>query len=166
MRYLDRIIDSRCVLDNFLSWRTKQNQNFMTGRAVIPCLAGPKSVPVLSRRITYKVIEEKMYWDEGQKVCEILGGRLADIKTQAEEEFLERYVFPGYSRNFWLGATDFKNLGTYLWLDGTKVSDFYVNWSPRQPNREEEHCVIASNLDGWGWRDTDCQSKQFSLCEF
>ncbi|XP_053407957.1 perlucin-like [Mercenaria mercenaria] len=119
--------------------------------------------------IEYRVVEVKKPWDEAQKYCEDLGEHLADIKSEAEETFLERNVFHGYNTSIWLGATDVESEGTFVWWDGTNVSDFYVNWSPSQPNNYDgmEHCLKSAKVkDRWQWRDGKCFTKLFSLCEF
>ncbi|XP_053386639.1 pulmonary surfactant-associated protein D-like [Mercenaria mercenaria] len=159
-------------------------------------------VEITRNRQDIRVIPSEARFRAGdlfQRYCEDLGEHLADIKSEAEETFLERFsrkqykdfeckayhldkdsnncvrvfvfsmLFPGYNEGFWLGATDVESEGTFVWRDGTNVSDFYVNWGPSQPNNANgiEHCLKTVKTDDeWKWRDGKCQRKLFSLCEF
>ncbi|XP_045178723.2 perlucin-like isoform X2 [Mercenaria mercenaria] len=122
------------------------------------------------RRQTYRFVEEGKTWYEAKNYCEKLGGRLADIQTIEEEKFIEGNVISD-DKEIWLGATDEENEGTFLWQDGTKVSDAYDNWGPNQPNGVNfgavAHCMQFWFEGGkWTWNDAACSKYIPSVCEF
>ncbi|XP_053386669.1 C-type lectin lectoxin-Lio3-like [Mercenaria mercenaria] len=96
----------------------------------------------------YRLVLEKMNWDAAKEHCQDLGGRLADIKSQEEEEFVERFV-SGVNNQLWLGATDRESEGTFLWQDGTSISDAYVKWGKNQPDnfKDMEYSMVLSDFE-------------------
>ncbi|XP_062599603.1 perlucin-like [Saccostrea cucullata] len=65
--------------------------------------------------------------------------------------------------NFWIGATDIDNEGTFTWNRHTNVT--FSNWRNNQPNNwgGNQHCVeICRN--GF-WNDLNCNTNSAFICE-
>jgi len=71
-------------------------------------------------------------WDDAKKHCEKLGGHLATITSEAEENFLRDYVVENGTKNsYWLGGYVNK-IGMWAWVTGEKFK--YTNWGAGQPD--------------------------------
>ena len=102
-------------------------------------------------------------------VCYSNGGSLASILCERENEFLTA-AFEG--QQFWIGANDDAEEGTFVWEDGNRFN--YTNWDFRQPNNwsrypgaswgDGEDCVMV-NEDG-EWDDNLCSSTYQFACKY
>lgn len=98
------------------------------------------------------------YYD-AQIVCQSHGGKLASIRSEAENIAISEIVgnsFPNWIGAFRDGQRDF------VWSDD---SDFnFSNWRPNQPDnyRNAEHCV---HMVRFGlWNDVNCNNKYRFVC--
>lgn len=94
----------------------------------------------------YKVFDSVMSWHEAQAKCAEMGGRLAIVRNAADSAFLISLAHKGKREGYWLGATDEKNEGEWLWVDGTPMK--YSNWGPYQPNngnKSEHYAILLAN---------------------
>ena len=81
--------------------------------------------------------------------------------------------FDEINRSAWIGLSDKKKEGKFVWLDGT--SPKYLNWADEQPNNENnnQECVELVNGVFWPggltqtglWNDYQCHEKLMSICE-
>ncbi|XP_045179347.2 hepatic lectin-like [Mercenaria mercenaria] len=137
------------------------------------------TAPLLSgteyfRRQTYKLVLKRMPWTDAKNYCNDLGGYLAIITSQEEEQFIETSVFSAQNGSVWLGATTDASAKFFLWQDGSAVSDGYMNWKDGEPilynpsNDKAEHCMlIHKHTSGvWRWKAKSCSYKVIPLCEF
>lgn len=79
-------------------------------------------------------------------VCRNHGGKLASIHCAAENEFFTS-AFAG--AEFWIGANDKIDEGTFVWEDKSDFS--YKNWNSGEPNNYGwgEDCVSVKNSGTW-----------------
>ncbi len=73
-------------------------------------------------------------WTESEALAVSLGGHLATIRSQAEQDWIEQTVSP-----YWppisalhIGLNDAASEGTFAWSSGEPVN--YTNWGPGEPN--------------------------------
>lgn len=104
----------------------------------------------------FKVIQERVSWHEARRMCEQLGGRLAIVRDAETNRFLTALVAQTGRHGAWLGCSDERQEGVWVWLDGSSLS--YSNWAPGQPtNRssmgEVEHYLGLNAKDGGRWND-------------
>lgn len=88
---------------------------------------------------------------------------LVVIKSQEEMDFIySLFVKPLQSGSAWIGL-NFKG-GSFLWIDGTKVT--YRNWNIGEPNNIKgvEHCVETLVYSG-KWNDIACSVKRPYVCK-
>lgn len=60
--------------------------------------------------------------------------------------------------DFWVGATDQEQEGTWRWVqDNTLVT--YANWNHNEPNNGsgDEHCAMMLWVFNWSWNDARCK---------
>jgi hypothetical protein len=78
-------------------------------------------------------------WTNSEAEAETLGGHLASISDQAENDFVYNTFVGDGTRNFWIGMYDPTqdagggHAANFVWVDGDAVG--YVNWAtPEEPN--------------------------------
>lgn len=99
---------------------------------------------------TYAFIENEMLWSEAREVCEKLGGHLAYINSEAEQEFITEITKNYYTA---LGGWDELSEGEWTWLDGSEMT--FTNWRSGEPNNSYPHQNhLYINYSGTGkWDD-------------
>ena len=92
-------------------------------------------------------------WEDARDYCESLGGHLAVISSQRENDALYRFsLVHGYD-NVYIGYSDAGHEGDWQWVNGER-SD-YTNWNSGEPNgftQLENYAVMST--DG-KWFDAD-----------
>ena len=87
---------------------------------------------------TYQMFDEGMKWSEAKEYCENIGGYLACITSEDEQEFIMSLINDGEKNCYWLGGYK-KNSGSFEWLSGEKF--VYDNWDVSEPSGGEEDCL-------------------------
>ena len=105
-------------------------------------------------------------WQESEDAAVALGGHLATVRDQAEQDWLyERFgqhrIVPGsgvtwWALSPWIGLSDQRIEGVFEWSSGEIVN--YVNWGPGEPNNwggNEDHTLIvhSSQPEASDWWD-------------
>jgi Lectin C-type domain len=90
----------------------------------------------------YRVYKEKGGWKRAKERCVIAGGQLALVPDSATQAFIKELAA---ELPLWLGATDEKTEGVWLWTNGSRM--IYDAWEPGQPNNapRENYLLIARN---------------------
>ena len=115
----------------------------------------------------YLRIDQGMTWFEAKACCERLGGHLATITSHEEQNFIESLIAGGKKHYYWLGGTDEKVEGEWVWITGEPWG--YTNWFPGQPDNRsgidgavQNYLAIASDKPNsstfWGkfsWQDIE-----------
>ena len=78
----------------------------------------------------YHVYPAKMDWKNAKQKCESLGGRLAIAPDKVTWTFISTLT----NSLVWIGATEERMPGEWIWVDGSKVTFF--DWGPDQPNNK------------------------------
>uniref|UniRef100_A0A8C2N0B8 C-type lectin domain family 11 member A n=1 Tax=Cricetulus griseus TaxID=10029 RepID=A0A8C2N0B8_CRIGR len=121
-----------------------------------------------------------------QARCKARGGSLAQPADRQQMDALGRYLraaLAPYNWPVWLGVSDRRSEGLYLFENGQRVSFFAWHrapspepgahpsaashpLSPDQPNGGAlENCVAQASDDG-SWWDHDCERRLYFVCEF
>uniref|UniRef100_W5NFC2 C-type lectin domain containing 11A n=2 Tax=Lepisosteus oculatus TaxID=7918 RepID=W5NFC2_LEPOC len=110
-------------------------------------------------------------FSEAGKRCKERGGRMAMPRDRKEQEALGEYTrgffHPG-NWPVWLGISDQRSEGLYLFEDGLRVTFFFwrKHFLSSQPDGgKRENCVAMSSDDG-DWWDNDCERRMYFVCEF
>lgn len=110
----------------------------------------------------YKVYEDvigtNLYgedaFQEAEAYCEQMGGHLATITTQEENDFIYDYIVSQGVRSAYFGFTDQETDGIWKWVTGETVN--YTNWSNGEPNGEtsqEDYAMFYWKYTTGKWND-------------
>jgi hypothetical protein len=80
---------------------------------------------------TYYLFDDSYTWHDAEKYCEEIGGYLATITSQEEQQFIVELLESGSKKHYWLGG---RNSGDGMkWITGEAFS--YSNWDRQAPDR-------------------------------
>ncbi|KAJ7321153.1 hypothetical protein OS493_035547, partial [Desmophyllum pertusum] len=112
----------------------------------------------------YRKVSSCDSWSSSQGTCATLGASLPSIHSQEENVYVQSLHGGEHS---WLGLSDIKTEGTFLWSDGTSF-DFHY-WAKQQPNNfQNEDCVHTLGfLQGYKyeWNDVNCTDCHRFTCK-
>ncbi len=96
---------------------------------------------------SYALYDEGLDWNSAREFCEKQGGYLATITSEAEQSIIEGLISYGEKKQYWLGATDAKEEGTWAWI--TDEAWNYANWDRGMPDNniksgDEDYLQIYS----------------------
>ena len=124
------------------------------------------------------MFSDKKSWEDAETSCEDNGGHLIKIESKAENDFLLNTFLqiPEGAINIeaWIGLTDKKEEGKFVWTDGTPEQENCTMWADGQPNEEDgQDCAEIANGIFWPggppqvgvWNDFQCNSKIMYICE-
>ncbi|HEY1661357.1 MAG TPA: sigma-70 family RNA polymerase sigma factor [Verrucomicrobiae bacterium] len=129
-------------------------------------LVHPLSPPVVnpSNHHVY-ILLRPATWEESEAQAVALGGHLATVRNQAEEDWIFK-TFGHYKwmqRLLWIGLSDREKKFHFSWSSGESAS--YTTWAPGEPNnagRGEDYVSIfypnhsqANHWNDWGDRTVD-----------
>lgn len=125
-------------LDYALEIRSSTTMKIITAiLAVLPmmattCLAGILAGPITNptNGHIYYLLSQNT-WTASQAEAVQLGGNLATINNQAEQDWVYQ-TFSGTNRSLWIGLADQNNVGFFRWANGEPVG--YSNWAPGEPS--------------------------------
>ena len=76
----------------------------------------------------YLITPDYMSWTAAEAYAQSVGGHLATINDQAEQDWLQAT----FTQSAWIGINDEAAPGTYVWSSGQPVT--YANWTNNQTN--------------------------------
>lgn len=105
----------------------------------------------------YQRIDSGMTWTQAREHCASLGGHLATITSQGEQQTVQALIAEGTQKQYWLGGTVSKGHGT--WITGEAFS--YSNWAKGEPNnyRSNENYIQMYRLPNPHNRQSDALGK-------
>lgn len=117
----------------------------------------------------YQRFDNTMSWHDAKAYGESLGGYLATITSQEENDFIYSNLATTSPQVPWLGATDEVEEGVWRWVTGETWS--YTNWYPGEPNNfcEEDYLHFTAGNNFWeqgtnGWNDLQTRDNGGSIC--
>ncbi len=118
----------------------------------------------------------KLSWEGARTYCENLGGHLATITSQEEQDAIYSYISSYASdEDIWIGINDIDNEGDWSsWITGEEVT--YTNWGTNEPDDAyggQDYGVICNgsrsgssySISAGQWDDVSLSSARF-LCEW
>ncbi|XP_060948480.1 hepatic lectin-like [Limanda limanda] len=117
-------------------------------------------------------------WTQSRRQCKLMRGDLVVINNREEQRFLESRVrgkMETYDDKFWIGLTDSKKEGEWLWVDDTRLDTSLTFWRHGEPDNwagltsDGQDCVRMGEKDGAtdlkSWDDRYCEYSQKYICE-
>lgn len=95
----------------------------------------------------FKVFLEKLPYPRAVERCRTMGGALASVPDAATWTFIQSLT----TASVWLGASDEKTEGVWLWQDGSPVT--FSDWYAKQPDNSAGAEHFLSTYKGQ-WNDT------------
>ena len=95
-------------------------------------------------------------WQEAAKMCDSLGGYLATISSQEENDALFGYITSLGYENVYFGFTDAEEERNWKWVNEEPVT--YTNWHSGEPNGEnsnEDYAQFYWKFTDGTWNDGD-----------
>lgn len=87
----------------------------------------------------YQVFNVNKIWTDAKSYCESMGGHLATITSESENEFVYSIALKAKQSDFYaIGATDVEEEGKWKWINGDNFD--YNNWGKNEPNNSTECC--------------------------
>ncbi|MDA0833414.1 MAG: SUMF1/EgtB/PvdO family nonheme iron enzyme [Planctomycetota bacterium] len=139
---------------------------------LLDSMAPPADAAVLNGH-SYKFFSEVLTWREAKARCEEMGGHLATIESDAENNLvadLAENSIPNRNAmdGVWIGATDEHKEGEWKWIDGSPLS--FTKWGPGQPsNKQDAEHYLLLYLAKREWSDQPLKSLQhmtYFVCEW
>lgn len=112
----------------------------------------------------YQLINSRMNWFEAETYCRMIGGHLAYITSDEENDAVSAMLAKGSMSGYWIGARA-DSERNFKWTDGTAFK--YSNWKEGNPDNESgvENCVEI--LSSGKWNDArSSQADRGFICEF
>lgn len=109
----------------------------------------------------YKVFKETVSWHEAKLICENLGGHLATVTSNQENNFIYGLVQNAGVQS-WLGGTDEEIEGEWKWITGEDWTYYPDEYGFDNRNGNQDYLVIGyDNKNFWD----DQSDKQGFLCQ-
>ncbi|XP_038581184.1 C-type lectin domain family 4 member E-like [Micropterus salmoides] len=126
----------------------------------------------------YNFSTNRSSWNNSRVECQQQGGDLVKIDSREEQTFLELKLRDKMNEpedKFWIGLTDSKEEGTWLWADGSPLNTSLSFWSSIEPDNwteedpDGEDCARMGEKSGAHdlkcWFDKSCKKPHRSICE-
>jgi hypothetical protein len=109
----------------------------------------------------YQLIQEAATWHVAKARCEEMGGHLATIGNQAEDDFVRTLAG---DTDAWLGGNDEQKEGTWVWVTGEPFA--FKHWSQGSPDNAQ---YVQNHLYYWNgrsWDDDSGDRRKKFVCEW
>uniref|UniRef100_A0A8C3EQ91 Macrophage mannose receptor 1 n=1 Tax=Corvus moneduloides TaxID=1196302 RepID=A0A8C3EQ91_CORMO len=136
-----------------------------TASPLLFCPDGWQSIPQSS--FCFKIFQggrEKMQtWFEARDFCRTIGGDLACIHSEEEQNLIARLGYIHYS--YWMGLSALNSDGGFTWSDGSPVN--FEKWSHGEPNNYDgnEKCGVFTGYLNMNWNDLFCEHMLDYVCQ-
>ena len=116
----------------------------------------------------YKLVPNRLTWQESRRVCQNWGGDLAvyGVKTFRNRKKLMEAL--SISSRFWIGASDIASEGNWMWVNGERVDSSTLTWGSSQPD-SSGNCgsvfVVYPHSPRGTADDSGCSYQYQPLCE-
>ncbi|KAH9488669.1 hypothetical protein Btru_061232 [Bulinus truncatus] len=113
--------------------------------------------------LCYQFRETKMPWFQALEHCTYYKGSLASITSSEEQKYIEGKLSEMDILQFWIGASDRREMYNFQWEDGAPY--IYFNWDEGQPRFENIPNCVGISADSMGWKDYSCYLSNAFICK-
>ncbi|XP_056155303.1 macrophage mannose receptor 1 [Lampris incognitus] len=125
---------------------------------VLPTTTSPRAFYKLGND-SYKLVAEKMRWDEARRQCQADDADLASIPNPITQSYISLQTHK-YNEPVWIGLNSNMTGGRFKWIDNWPLS--YTKWGADEP-KLNQGCVYM-DVDTT-WKTADCSNTYYSLCK-
>ncbi|NWU97744.1 MRC1 protein, partial [Upupa epops] len=131
------------------------------------CPDGWKSIPQSSS--CFKIFQggrEKMKtWFGARDFCRAIGGDLACIHSEEEQDLIVSLQTEYVRSSYWMGLSALDADSRFTWSDGSPVN--FEKWQNGEPNNYNgnEKCASFSGYSIMMWNDLFCEHMQYYVCQ-
>uniref|UniRef100_A0A7N8YK80 Mannose receptor C-type 1 n=1 Tax=Mastacembelus armatus TaxID=205130 RepID=A0A7N8YK80_9TELE len=108
---------------------------------------------------SYKLVAQKMRWDEARRQCQADDAELASILSPAAQAYITLQISK-HKEPVWIGLNSNVTGGRFMWVDNWLLS--YTKWGTDQP-KDNDGCVYI-DVDKT-WKTAPCTNSYYSLCK-
>ncbi|KAJ8317513.1 hypothetical protein KUTeg_005417 [Tegillarca granosa] len=113
----------------------------------------------------YYVSRDKLSWASSQVICKSINGKLVEIASAEENDFVKELATSKGATNFWIGVTDMEVAGSYK-FPGKSTALEYTDWKRRSPPKHNAYnCVEVKKARVFNWRPTKCTKRINFVCQ-
>ncbi|XP_062297513.1 macrophage mannose receptor 1 [Scomber scombrus] len=108
---------------------------------------------------SYKLVAQKMRWDEARRQCQADDADLASILNPVVQAYIILQISK-HDEPVWIGLNSNVTGGRYKWVDNWRLS--YTKWDIDEPKRN--YGCVYMDVDR-KWRTAPCTNSYYSLCK-
>ncbi|NXX44081.1 MRC1 protein, partial [Tricholaema leucomelas] len=131
------------------------------------CPKGWQSTPTSSYcfKIFWGEREKMQTWFGARDFCRALGGDLACIHSEEEQNLIANLDRDFHHVSYWMGLSALDSSGGFVWSDGSPVN--FEKWSSGEPNNYDgnEKCGVFYGYDNMKWNDLFCEHMEDYVCQ-
>jgi Lectin C-type domain len=158
--------DDSCALQSQLMFNASNSQTYILRIGTYPGTAGGtgnidiesailRTVTNPANGHTYQLLPSSS-WTVAEAAAVALGGHLATVRSQAEQDFLNQnfHNYQGTDIDLWIGFNDAAVEGTFVWVSGETPG--YTDWDLGEPNNSggnEDYAIMRKNNPAAFWND-------------
>ncbi len=103
-------------------------------------------------------------WADAEADCVKQKGHLIAIHAQNVHDFVKGEAFALADTDWFIGFSDSKKEGSFVWADGSKVD--FMTWAGGEPNNAgDEDCATMTPWAGGDWNDIFCDQSKPYVCQ-
>ncbi|XP_071381660.1 macrophage mannose receptor 1 [Centroberyx affinis] len=134
------------------------NRNKDSQIAVPVTTVSPKAFYKLGND-SYKLVAQKMRWDEARRQCQADDADLASIVNPIAQAYITLLIHK-YNEPVWIGLNSNVTGGRFKWVDNWPLS--YTKWGTDEP-KSNQACVYM-DVDR-KWKTAPCTNTYYNLCK-
>ncbi|XP_069552423.1 macrophage mannose receptor 1 [Brachyistius frenatus] len=124
---------------------------------VHPTTVSPKAFYKLGND-SYKLVGQKMKWDEARRQCQADDADLASILNPVTQAFITLQISK-HNESVWIGLNSNVTGGRFKWVDDWMLS--YTKWGRSEP---KNYGCVYIDVDKT-WKTAPCSDTHYSLCK-
>ncbi|XP_041824858.1 macrophage mannose receptor 1 [Melanotaenia boesemani] len=108
---------------------------------------------------SYKLVTQKMKWDEARRECQADDADLASILNPVTQAYITLQISK-YNEPVWIGLNNNVTGGRFKWVDNWLLS--FTKWGKNEP-KSNYGCVYIDVDETW--KTAPCTSNYYSICK-
>ncbi|MBN3307386.1 MRC1 protein, partial [Amia calva] len=148
-------------------WKVEEcssNRSFICQRKIDPMITNPATTVsprdfVKFGNNSYKIINQKLNWDEARRQCKADDADLASVLDSINQAYISLQTHT-YKEPMWIGLNSNVTSAYFTWIDNWKMR--FTKWAAGEP-KNNIACVYI-DVDGT-WKTAPCTNTYYSVCK-